>query len=294
MTTSRYILARIAQAFGIVRRNTRMGEAASEMHLLREAEAHLGQEVWEKVSDIERLSIEYWNLRKLVKERDELDVKINDCLARLDAAHSARALLLTNSPKLDPELSDRRSALLSDLENKARARDEVVAQARDIRRIYEGIKMKLEVVSADPSKSIEERGIDAEKVKSRLIELRDEFSRLKEERLRIGKEIEQGDALLDEIDDGLDSRRRERREMASKAFQTIGQINKEISELRAAEGVLSTRIRQLHGDIGRFVSRNSHSDPQCATAVRSHHGLTEVMRALRRSVSLNHKLSGNA
>jgi chromosome segregation ATPase len=262
------------------------------MHLLREAEAHLGRAVWEKVGDIERLSIEYWNLRKLLKEREELGRKIDNCIERLDAAHAVRADLLTNSPKLDPELAERRNALLADLEDKARARDEVVAKAREIRRIYEGIKMKLDVITKEADSGDDGRRQEIAKVKQRLAELKDEFSSLKQERLRIGEEIEKGDAELDEIDSHLDSRRRERRDLASQAFQVIGEINKELSELRAEDGLLDTRIRQLHGDIGRFVSRNAHTDPMCAAAIRSHRALAEVMRAMRRSVSLNHKLAG--
>ena len=292
MTTSRYILARIAQAFGIVRRAQRIGEAAAEMHLLREAEAHLGRAIWERVAEIEKLSIEYWNLRKLLNEREELGHKIDNCVERLDLAHAVRADLLTNSPMLDPELAEKRSALLAVLEEKARARDEVVAKAREIRRIYEGIKMKLEVLSKEARGADEAKLQEIAKVKQRLSELKDEFAALKQERLRIGQEIEKGDAELDVIDADLDSRRRQRRELASQAFQTIGEINKELSELRAEDGLLDTRIRQLHGDIGRFVSRNAHIDPLCAAAVRSHRALAEVMRAMRRSVSLNHKLAG--
>jgi hypothetical protein len=71
MTSSRYLVARVAQAFGYVRRAQRMADAASEMHLLREAEAQLGAAIWEKVENIEALSVEYWNLRKLVKESDK-------------------------------------------------------------------------------------------------------------------------------------------------------------------------------------------------------------------------------
>ena len=72
MTSSRYLVARVAQAFGYFRRAQRMADAASEMHLLREAEAQLGATIWEKVENIEELSVEYWNLRKLIKERDEV------------------------------------------------------------------------------------------------------------------------------------------------------------------------------------------------------------------------------
>ena len=72
MTPSRYIVARVAQAFGYIRRAQRMADAASEMHLLREAEAQLGSMIWANVENIEELSVEYWNLRKLIKEKQEV------------------------------------------------------------------------------------------------------------------------------------------------------------------------------------------------------------------------------
>ena len=85
MTPSRYYVARLAQAFGFFRKNQRMADAASEMHLLREAEAQLGMAIWEKVEHIEELSVEYWNLRKFVKEREIVRNKLSECQARLDA-----------------------------------------------------------------------------------------------------------------------------------------------------------------------------------------------------------------
>jgi hypothetical protein len=49
MTSSRYLLARVAHGLRIRPQAQRMGDAASEMHLLREAEAQLGAAIWEKV-----------------------------------------------------------------------------------------------------------------------------------------------------------------------------------------------------------------------------------------------------
>jgi len=293
MTTTRYFIARFAQAFGIVRRNQRMSEAAAEMHLLREAEAFLGGAVWEKVEDIEKLSVEYWNLRKLLKERTAVQEKLTECEARLDAAHRERAALLSANPALNPELSQQRAEILASLEEKSKARDQVVGKARDVRRIYEGLKMKLEVLNKEANSS-EERRIELEKVTTRLGELKREFAALKDERLQIGAEIEAGDRQLDEIDRLLEVHRKERRESASTTFQTIGEINKDLSTLRAEDGVLDTRMRQLHGEIGRFVSRHAHQDSRCAAAVRSHRALADVMRALRRSIALNHKLAGTS
>ena len=81
---------------------------------------------------------------------------------------------------------------------------------------------------------------------------------------------------------------------ASESFHIIGEGNKEISALRAETALLETQMRQIFGDIGRHVSRQSANDPACAAACAKHRNLVEVMRALRRSVALNHKLAGQA
>ena len=293
MTSSRYLVARVAQAFGYVRRAQRMADAASEMHLLREDEAQLGGAIWEKVENIESLSVEYWNLRKLVKERDEVRVKLAECQEKLNKAHEERAEILNTIPETNQELFEKRVALLTDLEKLAQQRDQVVADAREVRRSYVGLKMKLEVLTNEADGATVNAG-EIEKVKARLVELRAKFTTLKEERIRIGLLIEQGDLKVDEVDEQLKEEKRQRRLQASEAFQAIGEGNKEISILRAESGLIDTQMRQLFAEIGRYVSRNTRRDPACAAAAVSHQGLVDVMRALRRSVALNHRLAGNA
>lgn len=290
MTSTRYFAARFAQAFGYFRRAQRMADAASEMHLLREAEAFLGAAIWERVESIEALSVEYWNLRKLVKEREEVRARLAECQQRLDQAHEERSNLLNNTPDDNRDLFDERSALLAELEKLALKRDQIVAEARDVRRAYVGLKMKLEVLGNESPVDQEEIA----KVKSRLIDLKRRFAELKDQRIAVGEEIERGDVKVDLVEEKIKEKRLERREKASETFQLIGEGNKEISGLRAESGVLDTRMRQLYGEIGRYVSRNANHDPACAAAASTHRGLVDVMRALRRSIALNHRLAGNA
>jgi chromosome segregation ATPase len=290
MTSTRYFAARFAQAFGYFRRAQRMADAASEMHLLREAEAFLGAAIWERVESIEALSVEYWNLRKLVKEREEVRARLAECQQRLDQAHEERSNLLNNTPEDNRELFDERAALLAELEKLALKRDQIVAEARDVRRAYVGLKMKLEVLGNESPVDQEEIA----KVKSRLIDLKRRFAELKDQRIAVGEEIERGDVKVDLVEEKIKEKRSERREKASETFQLIGEGNKEISGLRAESGVLDTRMRQLYGEIGRYVSRNANHDPACAAAASTHRGLVDVMRALRRSIALNHRLAGNA
>ncbi len=270
-----------------------MADAASEMHLLREAEAYLGASIWDKVEGIEALSVEYWNLRKLIKERDEVRTRLAACQERLDHAHEERSNLLNSMPEENQELLGERTSLLTELEHLTHQRDQIVADAREVRRAYIGLKMKLEVLTKESSGSAANQEQIA-KVKTRLGELKARFTELKMDRIAVGEAIEKGDVRVDLVDEKLKEKRQERRVHASEAFQVIGDGNKEISILRAESGVIDTRMRQLYAEIGRYVSRHSNQDPACAAAAASHHGLVDVMRAMRRSIALNHRLAGTA
>ena len=286
MTTTRYIFARFAQAFGVNRRQRRMAEAAAEMHLLREAEQVLGQSVWERVEEVEELGVEYWNLRKLIKERDEIRGKLDDCEAILADAHEQRTTLLGAKSDSQQDLETVRGELLAELEKLSRECDLVIQQAREIRRIYDGLKMKLEVLQREGTSE----AID--KTKARMIELKVRFTELKQDRDRVAASIAEGDAKVDMIDSELAEERQMHRSEASVAFQQIGQANRDISSLKAQLGLIDTQMRQLFSEIGRHVSRNAFVNEQCKSAAKGQFPMIDVMRALRRSVAMNHRLAG--
>jgi chromosome segregation ATPase len=286
MTTTRYIIARIAQAFGINRRQRRMAEAASEMHLLREAEQVLGQSVWERVEEVEELGVEYWNLRRLIKEREDVRAKLAECEAILAEAHAQRTSLLGAKSGSQQELEERRAELLTSLEKLAKERDGVIQQAREIRRIYDGLKMKFEVLQREGSSEA------LQKTRNRMAELKVDFTQLKQDRDRVAALIAEGDADVDAIDQELSTEKQKHRAEASVAFQQIGQANRDISSHKAQLGLIDTQMRQLFSEIGRHVSRNAFVSEECRNAAKGHIPMIDVMRALRRSVAMNHRLAG--
>jgi chromosome segregation ATPase len=286
MTTTRYIFARIAQAFGVNRRQRRMAEAASEMHLLREAEQVLGQQVWEQVEEVEELGVEYWNLRKLIAERDEIQRKLAECEAVLAEAHEQRSTLLGTRSESQEQLESRRGELLANLDTLAKERDSVIHQAREIRRVYDGLKMKLEVLQREGTTEA------IEKTRKRMIELKARFTELKQERDRLVARIAEGDAEVTGIESRLAEERQKHRADAAVAFQQIGQANRDISALRAQLGLIDTQMRQLFSEIGRHVSRNAFVNEQCRSAAKGQLPMIDVMQALRKSVAMNHRLAG--
>ena len=60
----------------------------------------------------------------------------------------------------------------------------------------------------------------------------------------------------------------------------------------AQQGLIDTQMRQLYSEIGRHVSRNAFINEQCRSAAKGHIPMIDVMRALRKSVAMNHRLAG--
>jgi chromosome segregation ATPase len=288
MTPTAYFAARVAKAFGLHRKNKRLSDASIEMHLLRDAEMHLGHAVWEKIGEVEELSMEYWNLRKLTQERAAIQARLDTCVQQLAEAHDERSALLNHAVEPHHDLQAKRSAVMAELEALSQERDAIVARARDVRRAFEGAKTKLEVLSKNP----DHPEADLAATRDRLKQLKEQFAALKVQRNEIADSIAAGDRQLDHIDHELNDHRQQRRGQASEAFQIIGEANREISIHRAEAALIETQVHQLYSEIGRYVSRFAYANASCARAAREHRPMIDVMRALRRSIAMNNQLAG--
>ena len=291
MTSTQYFFARIGLAFGIQRRNIRMADAASESHLLRDAELHLGLAVWEKCEKIDSISVEYWNIRKLVKEIEEMQNRLAELQAKHDAAHEERAQMLISAAEADPEINEQRDTLIKQIDALAARRDKTIFEARRIRRIFDGLKTKLQVL-VEPGSGASEDEIN--ECKQRMIEIKAEFESLKADRAAIGAELDEKDVQLQELETRINEANKARRIGASKAFQVVGEYNQEVANLSAELGLLHRRKLEMCAEIGRHLSRNAEADSDCAKICKRHRGLIQVMAALRRSITYNHHVAGLA
>ncbi len=286
MTPTSYFVALLAKSFGISRRNKRMADASSEMGLLREAEHQLGVYIWERAEEVDELSVEYWNLRKLVKEHDALATRLNELNEKVADAHFQRAEILKRITPEQVALENERAEFLRVLENMAYERDNIIRRAKEIRRIHDGMLTKVEVLQRDDTKKDQ-----IPEVQAMIENIKQEFRELKARRQQMAIDLEEGDRKLDQIDHELDRMRQARRDEASVIFATISEVNRELSQLRADIGVLATQIHQLQSEIGRYVSRYAKRNPACAQIIREQRTLVEVMRMLRMSIAMNHKLA---
>jgi chromosome segregation ATPase len=286
MTSTSYYFALIAKSFGLERRNKRVLEASSEMSLLREAEYHLGLVLWEKIEPIEELSVEYWNLRKLMKGFTEMRKKMDELNEQLTELQLQRAEILNSENPEQLEVEMQRSQLMLYMEKLTNERDMVLRRAKELRRVHEGLLTKIEVIKRD--KYPEEKIIEVEQS---IDDLKKEFRELKLRRQELAEALDQGDRDIDENEKKLAAFKQLKRDEAALIFQELGLINRELSQLRSEVGSVESEIRQLQSEVGRYISRYTKRNPACDKVAKPERAMVEVMRMLRISISMNRKLA---
>jgi chromosome segregation ATPase len=286
MTPSSYFTALIAKSFGLNRRNKRLTDASNEMSILREAEYYLGLSVWEGIDDVTELSVEYWSLRKHTKELEsfrERQVLLNNELTEL---YLQRNEILKNTTAEERAMEDERDQMMERLLNLTEERDVIIAQARDLRRAHEAILTKIEVLKDVPSS---EDFISESRKKE--AELKAQFRQLRRKRQDIANTIVAGDKEFDLYEEKLKKIKDVKKDKAAEIFHRIGELNRELSSIRSASGAIEVQIRQLLSEVGRYISRFDIKDPACAIVAKREKTMVAVMRMLRQSISMNHKLA---
>lgn len=286
MTRSRYYLLRLGQAFGIKFFQRHGTAAATESHLLREAEEILGALCWRELENVEELSTEYWQLRKLGKEHESLLKEIEDAQETLTTSHSKRAAYLEEVVGSTRELVDERDEALEDHDRLASERQLVLGEARSIKRRHDGLKAKLEVLSEEGKE--DQEGVA--EAKEELATLKKRFRFLRTRRDEIGEEIGKLDEVIARLDKEIEGRRDKVKAESSGDFEAIGKANRDISSTRNRLLALEDKINGIHSEIGKHLAANPN-DPVLAKVARPHRRLITQIRLLRDSVRMNRILS---
>ncbi len=289
MNSTHYLIARLLLSFGLHRKNKRLSEAADEMHLLRMAEEILGEDVWEQTENIEPLNVDYWSLRKLKLSKEKLKEAVDKAGAVLDTSHEERNAILNKTNDACLALEKKRDALMAKSEALVAERDKIIAQARQMRRKFDAAHTKVQVLSNEVGT---EEIIQSER--SKLAGYKVEFAALKKKRDEIGEKIEVLDGQVTDIEASIAADRKKLREEASRAYQTIGKANQDMSKLSADIGLVELKMVEHFSEVGRYVSTHAGSDPVCTKICKDHSNLIAQMQSLRSSIALNHKLASMA
>ncbi|MEN8694036.1 MAG: hypothetical protein ACN4GG_12410 [Akkermansiaceae bacterium] len=289
MTRFRYTLASIIQTFGLYRKLKRMTDAAYELHLMQEGEEFLGALCWPKVEEIEELSMEYWNIRKIERKRAELEEKIKESNLILHEAHTKRAAVADRSKDIGQELFNQRELLFELLEKMNSERYYIMSTAEHVKRRFKALKTKASVLKDEGDTA----SIAYHKNRDQLSELKQQFSDLKSDLKKADDKIDIEQNKLTKLQASIDDKLKGNKDEASENFGQISAANRNITAYKAEMGLQLNEHARLCRDVGRYLNLNARL-PECQEACAEHLGLLEQIRLLHRSIQWNKALAERA
>ncbi len=285
MTRFRYSIATILQSFGLHRKMKRMTEAAYELHLMQEGEQFLGSFCWPGAEEIEEISMEYWTIRRIERERTALEEKIVEANKLLTEAHVARTTVTDRSKDIGQELYNEREKLFLSLEELNSQRDDIMANAQQIKRRFEALKTKAKVLKEEGAGE----GEAYQKTREVLEGLRGQFTDFKSKLSELDAQIDTEQEKLAKLQEGIDAKLKGNKDQASETFGQISKANRDITKSKAELGLLTDEYARLCREVGRYLNLNAR-EQQCKEACREHRGLLEQIRLLRRSIQWNKRI----
>ena len=286
MTRSRYVIAILLQSFGVILKNKRLTDASYEIHLMQDGEEILGAYCWPNIEDIEELSMEYWNLRKLKQEETTLSEKVSNANKTLSNVQNERASLADLSKGSGQELSQKRERLFEKIEALNIKRDDLLAEAQQTKRKHSALKMQVQVLKEEDSGNQEK----INDCRESLTDLRIQFTKSKEHLVEINDKVDSLKDKLSKLQEKIDDKLKGSKEETTESFTQISKANRDITKYQAELGVLREEQAKYFRGIGSFLRINSKRE-DCKAACKNQRGLLEQTRLLSQSVDWNRHLA---
>lgn len=286
MTKTRYLIARLLQSFGIERKNKRLADAALEMHLMTDGEELLGGQCWQNITDIEELSVEYWELRRLSDEALELQQKISEAESILLEAQQNRAQIVGTSAGQNQNNQSKREQTYLKFDQLNKKRDSMMTEATVVRRKHDALKLQIQVLEKDPD-AADEINTCREKLET----VKEKFQHYKAEIDKINTKIKNEQLTLNDIQSEKRDKVHTPSNEVNESFVKISDANRQITHHQAKLGVINDRQAVLHRTVGRYLNQNAKR-PDCKKACARHRSLLIQTQLLASSSKLNRALGG--
>jgi chromosome segregation ATPase len=285
MTRTRFMIAALLQSFGVLSKTKRLTDAAFELQLMQDGEELLGSFCWRETEEIEDLSTEYWNLRRLERQENHLIEQLKEAEGTLVGAQSSRAEIVDRSKEVGQELFKKRETLFEKIEYLGTERDEIMAGAALIKRKHAALKMKADVLREDEDP--DEEKID--QCQQELKTLKDDFADRKKELSEIDLQIEAKEQTLQSLQKEIEVKLQGSKGEATESFSHISKANRDITAFRAELGIINEEQAKAFREVGRFLNLNATRE-DCRKASKGYRGLLEQTRLLYKSVQWNRRL----
>lgn len=284
MTKSKYYTYLLLKSFGAKIAHRRLADATHEMHLLKDAQELLGFYNCDHIEEIDELKTEYWeikNLRKQIEDLEEEEDDIQESLYNAIKKKDEIGEVHSDQQKLDNEINE----LVDQREGYLEKRTNIFNEGKRVRKVYDGLKAKMDYFMSDLDEDDPERVETAKRLEDCIAEL----TFLKGERDSIVSVIENIENQIQGKEEQLNDIKAEVEYESFNNYSDVGGKNKKLTEIRSKRAILQNNLDKNVRYVGRFLFAN-RKDKEVNSCIKSHREIVQQADALRKSIILNHKL----
>lgn len=288
MTQGRYYWMLLLKSCGIKIAQRCLENATYEMHLFKDAQELIGFYNSDYVEHIDELKTEYWEIKNFKAQIQEIEQKEAEIELLLEGSVKRHGQMNVSKSQEVLELEQQIQQVLDKREEYLEQRTQIFNQGKAIRKIYDGLKTKMEY----QGRSQEATEAEIADTRARLEQCVAQLTALKEERdqvIQIIEAIEQQVALKEEA---LKESKQNSQTEAFESSANLGDLNREITLLRSEKQNLINNLNKNIRYVGRFLFAN-RQDKEVAQCIKKNKELVQQAKVLRKSVILNHRLVDN-
>lgn len=272
-----YQRARTLKLLGLPRTQFRLRCAATELRLLKEAEAILGHYLWEECEAIPELNTCYTNIQlvndekqELLKHKAELEQSISALNSGADT--KAQAALLREKVTKHHELASKR---LASIEQRNAS---LKAQAKAVRKKFDQVAEQINSPSGE---------LDISNLKAKKQQLKLAFQGLREELTQNEQAHAEHSTQLDSLAKQLEA------QSSSQSPKTqISAFNRNINKINSQLATLDGKLEILFTEIGCHISTYFSANSQCQHIGKEKSKLIHIIATLKKSIQWNHAIAG--
>lgn len=284
-----YVYRRVLWQFGIKRVKKRWEIANKELQVLKEAEDLLGRVAWREADDVDELTGEFWQLRNIEGQEQELENEIERLTDENEGLEDEIFDLTEDLHEEIDQLVEQRNEVAEDVDQYLLEIEEIREEAAEIRRRFDGHKVKYKVLK-------EQNGSeeDLENIQGVLKELREQFNERKDLTISRNEQIESVETRLLQVDEAIHAKRTEIGQKTAKISQKIGENSKSLADCMAKLGAYERERSDLQSKIGLYLSANPTGTPGLRKATQKHMDLVGRINYFRKSIQYNQRLAKGA
>lgn len=284
-----YVYRRVLWQFGIKRVKKRWEIANKELQVLKEAEDLLGRVAWREADDVDELTGEFWQLRNIEGQEQELENEIERLTDENEGLEDEIFDLTEDLHEEIDQLVEQRNEVAEDVDQYLLEIEEIREEAAEIRRRFDGHKVKYKVLK-EQSGSEE----DLENIQGVLKELREQFNERKDLTISRNEQIESVETRLLQVDEAIHAKRTEIGQKTAKISQKIGENSKRLADCMAKLGAYERERSDLQSKIGLYLSANPTGTAGLRKATQKHMDLVGRINYFRKSIQYNQRLAKGA